>query len=125
MQEVKRTQARLDKSAETSSSTEQPSVDHSSEAGQSVPHRGLIAAQNLQHFVTAEVVIRECTGCHFAELNEDHSICTTPDKHAELLSMQSCFAASFDLSADSECTYDSQISPASVLPEPCRLPLKV
>ena len=70
-------------------------------------------------------MIGECTGCHYAELDEDHSICTTPDTRAELLSMQSCFATSFDLSADSECTYDSQISPASVLPEPYRPPLKV
>ena len=48
MQEDKRTEAQLAKSAETSSSTEEPSVDHSSEAGQSVAHRGLIAARDLQ-----------------------------------------------------------------------------
>lgn len=53
----------------------------------------------------------------------EEEACTTPRKHSE--SSQSHLAASCSFSEDTGQADDNQISPASVLPEPARTPLKV
>ena len=62
---------------------------------------------------------------YVAGLEEYSSECPTTERGFEHSNMQRRFVTFLDSAPESEDSYDSQISPASVLPEPSRMPLKV
>ena len=100
------------------------SVDHSEDSGVVANYYMRVSA-SVNARKQCQRIHKTATECFAVDFEGEYEACMTPDKHSEVLNLQRRFANPFSLAIDADKPYDSQISPASVLPEPPRPPLKV